>query len=122
MSSLLYYSISSDLTKDEIILINKQVKKNREELLLNAKRKTKRLFGYGMFIFQVGQPLVPCAVGVMIPPPARSIDRLSPIEQDIMLTNKNYSPQIGSIIESKMDKMVQSRWKKQFYNYVVVTD
>ena len=32
MSSLLYYSVSSDLTKDEIILINKQVKKNREEL------------------------------------------------------------------------------------------
>ena len=30
MSSLLYCSISSDLTKDEIIEIDKQIPKNRE--------------------------------------------------------------------------------------------
>ncbi len=30
MSSLLYYSISSDLTKDEIIEIDRQIAKNRE--------------------------------------------------------------------------------------------
>ena len=34
MSSLLYYSISSDLTKDEIIEINKQVDNNREAVYL----------------------------------------------------------------------------------------
>ena len=60
-----------------------------------------------MFTFQLGQPLVPFATAVMMPlPPA--IHRLSPMnyEQERILSNKNYSPQIASIIESKMDKMV----------------
>ncbi len=50
MSSLLYYSISSDLTEDEKIKIDNQVDKNREEVFLfvtelrsNSKRKLKRL-------------------------------------------------------------------------------
>lgn len=34
MTSFLYYSISSDLTKDEIIEIDKQVAKNREAVYL----------------------------------------------------------------------------------------
>jgi len=62
MSSLLYYSVSSDLTKDKIILINKQVKKNREELYLflkqlplNSKRKAKRLGCYIVFMFAISQ-------------------------------------------------------------------
>ena len=53
MSSLLYYSYSSDLAKDEIIEIDKQVKKNREgvylfvkELPLNSKR-TVATYGSG---------------------------------------------------------------------------
>ena len=113
MSSFLYYSISSDLIKDEILEIDKQVKKNREgiylfvkELPSNSKVKAKKLFVYGMFLFQLGQPLVPCAAAVVMPLPPVAIHKLSPIEQDRILSNKNYYPQIASIIESKIDKMV----------------
>jgi len=112
MSLLLYYSISSDLTKDKMIEIDKRVDKNREAVYLfvrklpsNSKGKAKRLFVYGMFLFQLGQPLVPCAAAVVMPlPPA--IHRLSPIEQDRILSNKNSYPKIARIIEEKMDKMV----------------
>ena len=117
MSSLLYISVSSDLTKDEIILINKQVKKNREEIYLfvkefplNSKRKAKRFFVHGMLLFKLGQPLVPCAAAVVMPLPPVAIHRLSPIEQDKILSNKNSYPQIASIIESKMDQ----KWIKWF--------
>ena len=113
MNSLLCYSISSDLTKDEIIEIDKRVAKNREAVYLfvrklpsNSKGKAKRLFVYGMFLFQLGQPLVPSAAAVVMPLPPVAIHRLSPIEQDRILRNKNSYPQIASIIESKMDKMV----------------
>ena len=50
MSALLYYSISSDLSKDEIIKIDRQIEKNREtvfffvrNLASNAKDKTKKV-------------------------------------------------------------------------------
>ena len=50
MTSLLYYSISSDLTEDEIIKIDKQVDNNRKAVCIfvrdircNVKDKTKRL-------------------------------------------------------------------------------
>ena len=84
MSSLLYYSISSNWTKNQIIEINKCASHNREavylfliELPSNSTRKAKRLFIYVMFIFQLGQPLVPCATAVMMPlPPA--MESLSP--------------------------------------------
>ena len=61
MSSLLYYSISSDLTEDEIIEVDRRVAKDREAVYLffnriNLTRKAKRLFIYVMFIFQIGQP------------------------------------------------------------------
>ena len=99
MISLLYYSISSDLTKDEIIEIDKRVAKNREAVYLfvrklpsNSKGKAKRLFVYGVFIFQLGQPLVPCAAAVVMPLPPVAIHRLSPIEQDKILSNKNGYP------------------------------
>ena len=111
MSALLYYSISSDLTEDEIIEINKQVDNNREAIYLflrqlpsNSTRKAKRLGLYIVFMFAISQPLVPWAAAVVMPlPPA--IHRLGPIEESITRTQKNY-PQIASIIESKMDKMV----------------
>jgi len=126
MSSLLYYSISSDLTKDEIIEINKQVDNNRKAVYLfltqlpsNSTRKAKRLFVYVMFTFQLDQPLVPCATAVMMGlPPA--IHRLSPMnyEQERILSNKNYSPQIASIIESKMDKMVLTDQQIEDFNLI----
>jgi hypothetical protein len=112
MSSLLYYSISSNLTKDEIIEIDERVSKNREAVYLfvkklpsNPKAKAERLFVHGMFIFQLGQPLVPCAAAVVMPVPPVAIHRLSRIEQDRILSNKNSYPQIATIAESKVDKI-----------------
>jgi hypothetical protein len=111
MTSLLYYSISSNLTKNEVVKIDERVSKNREAAYLfvrklpsNSKAKAERLFVHGMFIFQLGQPLVPCAAAVVMPLPP-TIHRLSPIEQDRILSNKNSYPQIASIVESKVDKI-----------------
>ena len=113
MRALLYSSISSDLTEDKILEIDERVSRNREAAYLfvrkvssNSKAKAKRVFVYGMFLFQLGQPLVPCAATVVMPLPPVAIHRLSPMEQDRILSNKNSFPQIASIIESKMDKMV----------------
>ena len=82
------------LTTDSSVVFVKNVS-------LNGKRKAKRLFVYGIFLFQLGQPLVPCTAAVMLPLP---IERLSPFEQDRILGN--YYPKIARIIESKTDKMV----------------
>ena len=73
---------------------------------LNGKGKAKRMFLYVLFLFNLGQPLAPYAAAVVIPLPPTPIHRLSPMEQDRILSNKNSYPQIASIIESKMDKMV----------------
>jgi len=110
MSSLLYYSISCDLTKDEIIEIDRRVVKNREavylflrELPWNSTRKVKRLFVYVIFAFQLSQPLVPYATAVMMPlPPHISIEHLVPAE---VLKSNNRCPGIAPIIKAKMDKM-----------------
>lgn len=124
MSSLLYYSISSNLTKDEIIEIDERVSKNREAVYLfvkklpsNPKAKAERLFVHKMFIFQLGQPLVPCAAAVVMPVPSAAIHRLSRIEQDRILSNKNSYPQIATIPESKIDKIrLTNDQIKQFNN------
>ena len=120
MSSLLYYSISSDLTKDEIIEIDRRVAKEREAIYLffrelpsNSKRKVKRIGLYIIFIFTISQPLVPCAAAVMLPLPP-TIGRLSPIEE--IRTNKNYA-QIATIAASKFDKIKLTNDQiKQFNN------
>ena len=57
MTALLYYSISSDLTEDKIIEIDLSVTKNREfvrNLPSYSKRKSKRVFLYATFLFQLG--------------------------------------------------------------------
>ena len=120
MTSLLYYSISSDLTKDEIIAIDKQVAKNREGVYLfvrklasNSKRKAKRLGFYIVFMFAISQPLVPCAAAVMTPLPPVVIHRSSPISPIEHVSNKNCYPQIATIPESKLDKI---RLTKEFNN------
>ena len=101
------YSISSDLTKYEIIEIDKRVARNREAAYLfirklpsNSKRKAKRLVI--IFMFSISQPLAPCAAVIMRLAPA--INRLSPIEESRIKTNKNY-PQIAAIPASKVDKI-----------------
>ena len=126
MSSLLYYSISSNLTKDEIIAIDKQVAKNRKGVYLfvrklpsNSKRKAKRLFVYGTFLFQLGQPLVPYATAVMLPLPA-AMERLSPFEQNRILSNKNFYPQIAHIFEEKVGKIrLTNEQIKEFNNFAI---
>ena len=70
-----------------------------------------------MFIFQLGQPLVPCAAAVMLPLPPVAIHRLSPIEQDRILSNKNGYPQVAIIPELKVDKIrLTNEQIKQFNN------
>jgi hypothetical protein len=85
------------------------------ELPSNSKGKAKRLFVYVIFLFQLGQPLIPCAAGVMIPlPPA--INRLSPIKESITRIQKNYT-QTATIPESKVDKIrLTNEQIKQFNN------
>ena len=124
MSALLYYSISSDLTEDEILEIDERVAKNRElaylfvrKLPSNSKRKAKKVFLYGIFLFQLGQPLVPCASAVVMPLPPVAIHRLSPVEQDRILSNKNSYPQIATIANQKVDKIrLTNDQIKQFNN------
>ena len=108
MSSLLYYSLSSDLTEDEIIRIARRVAKEREAIYLffrelpsNSKSKVKRIGLYTIFIFTLSQPLVPCAAAVILSlPPA--IGRLLPIKE--IKANKNYT-EIANIPASKFDKI-----------------
>ena len=109
MSALFYYGISSDLTEDEIIEIDKQVARNRQEvylfltkLPLNGKRKSKRLFLYGIFLFHLGQPLSAAAVVTSVP--TQSINRLYSIEGSRTITNTRCF-QIASIPSSKVDKI-----------------
>ena len=61
-------------------------------------------------MFAISQPLVPFEAAVVMPLPSPvAVYRLSAIQQDRIRSNQNYSPQIASIIESKMDKMVYNR-------------
>lgn len=69
-----------------------------------------------MFIFQLGQPLVPYAAAVVMPLPPVGIHRLSPIEESRIRTNKNH-PQIADIPGSKVDKIrLTNDQIKQFYS------
>jgi len=106
-----------------MIEIDKRVAKDRELAYLfiknlpsNSKDKTVRLFPYVMFLFQLGQPLVPYAAAVMMPlPPA--IHRLSPIEQYRILSNKNGYSQVAIIPKLKVDKIRLTNERiKQFNN------
>lgn len=123
MSSLLYYSISSDLTEDEIIEIDRRVAKERKAVYLffrqlpsNSKRKVKKIGLYILFIFTISQPLVPCAIAVVMSLPPIAIHRLSPIEEIIIRTNKNYA-QIATIPTSKVGKIKLTNDQiKQFNN------
>ena len=119
MTSLLYYSISSDLTEDKIIEIDLYVAKNREfvrNLPSYSKRKAKRVFLYTTFIFQAWVPYA-AAVAMPLPP---AIHRLSPIEQDRILSNKNGYPQVAIIPELKVDKIrLTNEQIKQFNNFAI---
>lgn len=91
MTVLLYYSISSDLTKDEMIEIDSQVSNNRKfikNLSSNSKRKAKRVLLYAMLISPLGQPLVPYLSAVMAPSPTQiNIKHL--VSTEISRSNNN---------------------------------
>ena len=62
----------------------------------NSKLKAQKLLANRMLLFQLSQPLAPYVYTVMVQlPPA--MERLSLIEQDKILSNKNSSPQIVSV-------------------------
>ena len=111
MSTFLYYSISSNLTENEIIEIDRRVAKEREtvylffrELPSTSKRRAKQLRLYVTFAFIISHPVAPYVFTVMVPlPPA--IYRLSPIEQDRILSNEKYYPKIAHILEEKVNKI-----------------
>lgn len=129
MSSLLYYSISSNLTQNEIIEVDRRVAKDREavylffrELPSNPKRKAKRLGLYIVILFIISQPLVPDVDAVMMPLPP-SIHRSSPMEQGRILSNKTYYPKIAHILEEKVDKIrLTNEQIKQFNNLALQLD
>ena len=68
MNSLLYYSVSSGLTQNKTIAINRNVDKNRKEIYLfvanlprNSKLRGKIVLSHATFIFKFIQPLCPHA-------------------------------------------------------------
>nr|ULD16203.1 hypothetical protein [Cylindrotheca closterium] len=71
-----------------------------------------------MLLFQLSQPLPPYVYTVMVPLPP-TVERLSPIEQDKILIHQNYSPQIVSIIEPKIDKMILTDTQIENLNVIV---
>ena len=107
MSSLLYYSISSDLTKDEIIEIDRQTAKNREtvfffvtNLASNAKDKTRKVIVViilgGALYFSNVQPSE--AIGLTMPP--APVVRVQPSYQ------YDSNVQIAKVIPRKKDLIV----------------
>lgn len=125
MNSFLYYSISSNLTEDEIIEVDSQVDKSREavylffrELPSNSKRRAKQICLYVTFVVAISQPLTPYAYTVMVPLPP-PIERLSPIEQDIIIGHKNSYPQITPFIEPKTHKTILTDNRIEDLNIIV---
>jgi hypothetical protein len=111
MTAFLYYSVSSGLTENELVEIDRQIFKNQESVYLfltelpsNSKRKGKKLCLYIVFMFAISQPLAPCGAVVM-PLPTTTINKLYHSEESEIRINKNY-PQIAPIPASKVDKMV----------------
>ena len=107
MSSLLYYSISSNLTKDEIIEIDRKISKNREtvfffvrNLTSNAKNKTRKVIVViilGNTIF-FSNPRSSEAVGLNVLP--EPVIRVQPSYQ------YDSKIQIEKVIPRKKDRIV----------------
>ena len=118
MTVLLYYSISSKLTDDEIKEIDRQVSKNRETLKSlpsNSKRTLKKVLANGMLVFSLSQPLLYTVV-LPLPP---NVERLLPIEQDKILSDKNSSPQIAPFIEPKIHKTIVTDKRIEDLNIII---
>ena len=141
MTSLLYYSISENLSKSEIIAIDKRVARDREEALTfvrqlpsKAKRKTQKVItvvGLG-FVLVFSNVESVKAVGVNLPPQQTVVissdcgasKLISPskgeINSDIKLKimMPSLSNSIGSIrIRTKSD-LQNSQWLKEFISTI----
>ena len=110
MTALLYYSISSDLTEDEIVEIDKKVFRNRElvyrfmtKLSSNTKRKTKRVIivvclGF-VLVFSNIQSVE--AIGLSLPP--TPVVRVQPSYQhDSKVQIAKVIPRKKDLIEKKI--------------------
>ena len=123
MSSLLYYSISSNLTKDKIIEIDLYVTKNREfvrNLASNAKNKTRK----GIFVIILGGALYLSnvqpseAIGLTMPPAPVVI--VQPSFEDSLK-----KPEFAKLISRKPDHISYkyfSRSKEELLLLIYATD
>ena len=75
-SSLLYISCMSNLTKEEVLQLDRQAEQNRKELFLllkelrsKSKRKLKRLGLYAVLGLNLGQPVLPYTSAVVLSHP-----------------------------------------------------
>jgi hypothetical protein len=121
-----------------IVRIPKRAIKNREAVYLfvrklpsNSKGKAKKLFVYGMFIFQLGQPLVPSAATVGMSLPLVAIHRLSPFKSfkspsslDLILklnggSEEDLNEEDEKLVKSVLAKTPQSDYKETSINKCV---
>ena len=77
MTALLYHSIVSCLTEDEIIETDVQAAENRKVLYFfvikfpsNSKKHVKKWVLQGMMMLHLSQPLIPCINAIMLPVPS----------------------------------------------------
>ena len=99
MSSLLYYSISSDLTRDERIEIDKQVVKNREE--------TKRLIIVISLTSLIYFSSLESVEAIGLPMPPMQEVRVEPSFEDSL---KN--PEIAKLVRRKPDRISYKYFSK----------
>lgn len=113
MTSLLYYSISSNFTKDEIRKIDIKTSQNRQlifffikELEYNSKAKAKRIFTYGLLLYQLSMPIIPCTLAIIVPFPQTNLNILSSKKEYVVESNPKIDcNNIANIINSNNDKI-----------------
>lgn len=134
MTLLLYISITSSLTEDDIIEIDIQSQRNRrkiysfiKELPSNSTRyfglsriKSQKLFIYARLLFHLGQPLTPYVYSVALPLQPFIISRVSPQEHHKLLNNKKNCIQIANINQEKLDKIVLTEKQIQKFNHLAI--
>ena len=119
MTALLYCSISSGLNENELVIIDKEVFRNRKvvykfltELPLNAKRKAKRICLYGIFIFTISQPIAPC-VAEIFPP------EIDEIHRSYNTTQYYTDPDLTRLVSSNTTQVTEIQTKKASGEYSI---
>lgn len=114
MSLYLYYSISANLTEDDIVEIDEKVSKNQKAVsslkkaILRLKNKTKKVVIHGIFLFQAAQPLAPYVYSIAMPLAPISFSGSSLEQSYKLLSDKKNYPTIAHIIEEKIDNITLS--------------